>query len=489
MKFLKQKSSYGQAVKILFIFDNLSKILNFAKNIIITAALGFSKIPDAFNLSRSINGTFYNTINNALLAGALPHLNDREDIQEKINFLYSLVLIVISFFTLISIVIIFNFSAIIDVLAPGFEDSQKRHVFMFFLLQLPLSLITVFTKAFESYFRSEKIFGITNVTKFGISVIAFILIFLFISKNYYILAIGPLIGTFLGFLYFLSLIPKKMTKFDKKVFSVIKFAIPLIIGGSFTIINSFVDKGFSSTLPEGQLTTLDLGGRLLEQVKGLFAGPIVGALYAFLSLSISKKEFKSAQDKITKVSNSLFTIFTLVFAGYLLFGKLGLSIIFKHGLVESKNINLLFEITLILLPLCFSLQNVLVLVLYSFKNAKFSTITGISTTLLNIVLNYIFVKIFGIYALATTTLLVVLLNAFICSIYVRYKYKLITYTYKHFILIITSIISSYIVIVFRDLAFISMIIFPIFLCIELILFKFLTVSTIKSFLKKVKKKS
>lgn len=485
MKFLKRKSHYSQAVKILFIFDNLSKILNFAKNIIITAALGFTKVPDAFNLSRSINGTFYNTLSNALLAGTLPYLNEREDTQEKINFLYSLIILVLSLFILLSIIIVLNFAPIIDVLAPGFEEGQKKLVFMFFILQLPLSIITVFTKAFESYFRSEKIFGIANVIKLLVSVIAFLLIFFFIKKSYYVLALGPLIGTLIGFFYFLYQIPKKMTMFDKKVFGVIKFALPLVLGGSFTIINSFVDKGFSSTLPEGHLTTLDLGARLFEQVKGLITGPIIGALYAFLSLAISKKEYKDVQNKITKLSDSMITIFTLIFLGYVLLGRWGLSFIFQHGLVESNNIELLFKVTLILLPLSFSLQSIIGLVLYSFKNTKVPTISGVGTTLLNIVLNYIFVRKYGIYALATSTLLVVLLNSVICSYYVKYKYKLVSYTQRHFILVLTCVISAFLLIIFKEHTNYLKVIILFIICSELILLKFLTVSIVKKAIKKI----
>lgn len=487
MKFLKEKSNYSQAVKILFIFDNLAKILNFAKNIIITAALGFTKIPDAFNLSRSINGTFYNTISNALLAGTLPYLNEREDIQEKINVLYSLVILIVGFFSIISILIIINFNVIIDVLAPGFDGEQKKLVYIFFLLQLPLSIITVFTNAFESYFRSEQIFGITNVIKFFISVIAFLLMFFFIKTNYYFLAIGPLVGTVLGFIYFLSLIPKKMTRFDKGVFSVIKFALPLVLGGSFTIINSFVDKGFSSTLPTGQLTTMDLAGRLLEQIKGLVAGPIIGALYAFISLSITKKEFNSTQERLTKVTNTLITLFSIIYVIYILWGKWGLSLIFEHGMVESENVKLLFEVTLILLPLCFSLQNITILVLYSFKNAKLPTITGIVSMALNIVLNYIFVKRYGIFALVSSTLLVVLVNAFICAYYVKIKYHLFIYTKKHLVITITTIISGYSTLIFNNYNIIPTI-FAVVIIGELLIFKLLSISKLKSLTSKFMKK-
>ncbi|WP_187759717.1 lipid II flippase MurJ [Thiospirochaeta perfilievii] len=487
MKFLKGKNSYGEAVKILFIFDNLTKILNFAKNIIIAAALGFTKIPDAYNLSRSINGTFYGTLTEALLAGSLPHLNEREDIQEKINFLYSLIIVVISFFTIISLVLFIFFPNIMDLLAPGFTIEQKRLVFIFFLLQLPMSFLTVFSYAFESYFRSEQIFGIVNVVKFIVAIIAFSLMFFFIKNNFYFLALGPLIGTVIGFLFLLSQIPKKMTKFDPKVIQLLRFALPLILGGSFTIINSFVDKGFSSTLPVGQLTTLDLSMRLVEQIKGLIAGPLVGALYAFLSLSITRKNYKVAQQQLSQITDNLITLFSLVFILFILFGKFALSIMFQHGIVNSDDINLLYEVTLISFPVCFSLVNVLVMVMYSFKNSKIVTISGIFTTLLNVFLNFVFVKVFGIYALASATLFVVLLNALIISLFVKHKYNFVTYTWKHFIIIFTSIVSCYLIIIFDIDIYISTI-FILILIGELLAFRLITMDKILSLKNKVIKR-
>jgi len=132
MKFLTKKNSFKQAVGILFIFDNLTKLMNFTRNIVISIALGFTKITDSFNYALSITNTFFGLISDALLAGIIPFLNEREDKQSKINFIYSTFLILFLFFGVITGLIIINFEQIIGFIAPGFSEEHHSYIFVFF---------------------------------------------------------------------------------------------------------------------------------------------------------------------------------------------------------------------------------------------------------------------------------------------------------------------------------------------------------------------
>ena len=433
---LIRKNTLKEAVLILFFVENFSKVTKFLRSVVISTVYGFSRINDAFNYAYSIITLSFGLVSDALLAGVIPFLNKKENKEAKLDFIYSVSLVVVVIFLIFSTFYLIFFEQFISFIAPGFVDLESRNMlFLFSILLIPSSLIVVLLNTINGYFRSEKIFGITNVVNFVNSLIALVLLLLlFLYKNYLILPLAPLFGNTINLIILLFLLPKGKRSFDKEVFKLLKLSLPLIIGGGFGILNNLVDKGFASTLAIGQLTLLGYSFLINRQVYTLLTGPVSGAAYAFISDNIHKNEVEKVQERLGKILRIFFSFFSLAIVVFIFFGEFFLKILFLHGEVTLSDVNYIYQYTLIymLSSLFTSVMSILVTVFYSYKETLIPTIISISCLLLNVLLNWIFIDSYGAYALATTTVVASIINLVLSAAYIKYKFSLNVWDTKTF---------------------------------------------------------
>jgi len=271
-----------------------------------------------------------------------------------------------------------------------------------------------------------------------------------------------------------------MTAFDTEVFSLLRFALPLIIGGSIGVINNFVDKGFASTISEGHLTVLDYGYKITLQVRSAISGPIAGAIFTFISKEISQGHFESVQIRLNKVINLFVVSFILIILTYFYIGQFGLDLLFLHGNVNAGNTQILYEITMIYFPIVIfaSIQSVVITIFYSLKKTIFPTVLSIISMILNMVLNFIFVKQFGAYALASSTLLVSILHTTGCSIYLKKYHNIDSISIKHILLSLLIIITIYCSLLYPEQKWILYTISTSIICLLLHYFKMVSIKVI-----------
>lgn len=450
MKRLLRKNTFGQAVVIIFVFDSLTRILGFLKNVVIAAQYGFSKLTDAFNYAFTLINTPINLISDALLAGLIPFLHEKKTEQEKVNFTYS-VFIVLSIFMIVffGLILIF-FNPVMNVIAPGFESTERSYVFEISVFLILAGFFLIYSKTIESYFRSEKIFGISNVSNFVGNLIVFTIILLFAKMTYKVIVYAPLIGAAVAAVIMFIAGPKKFTRFDKQVFKLVKFSIPVVLGGSLGIINNFIDKGFATILEEGNLTALTYSYQLVLQFRYLAFGTITGAAYTFISKEITDRQWDKVQKRTDNLVNAMFSIFVIAVFTFLSAGYPGVRLLFHYGLVDMANIDLLIELTAIYLGTAIfaGLTNLMVQIFYSLKETKIPTLVSSGAIVLNVILNYLFIHKFGAYALATATLISAVLVGVIDAIIIKRKYNVTVFRFKHIFIGLLSIAALFAYVLF-----------------------------------------
>lgn len=467
-RFLK-KSNFQQAVKILFIFDNIAKVLSFLRNIIITTQFGLSKITDSFNFATTIITTPINLISDAILAGVIPFLNERKTDQQKVNFIYSVALLNIILLMISSILFYFFYDFIIKLLAPGFSDKEIKYVYEFSIVLLISAHFQLFMKAMEGYFRAEKIFGVSNIINFISAVVSLVTLWLFIEKQFIFIVLSQLIGILIGFIFFLLVIPKKVTGLDKEVIKLIWFSLPLILGGGMGVINNFVDKGFASNLNPGDISALTYSFLIITLVGSTVTSPVAGAAYSFISTLIAENKLEAVQEKVKKFSNILLVIFILILILLQNFGLYGLNLVFLRGQMTEENVKLIFELMLIYFPinLYTGAGGLIIQIFYSFKKTVIPTIVSLTFIIMNIILNFLFVGKYGVYTLATTTLLTSIFSTIALNIFLKRKYSISILSKANLMIGLLTIFSNIICLVYEQTVFMNLInVLIIFLLIK-----------------------
>ena len=435
-KYLVRKSNFLQAVRVIFVFDIFVRVLQFVRELIFSIYYGFSRITDAFNYTVNILGTPINLIADALLVGIIPALNKKSSTQEKMNYVFSLL---ITFFCIISVLFLLffvSFDYIMQFLAPGFDQSTLNLTLQFMLVYAGIGLLTVFNRILDNFFKAEKIFGLFNFSNLISAVLSILLLISLFKITPLAITIGMLIGAFVGFIIlFIKLPVKKMTYFDKDAIFLVKKSIPLLISGGLGVINTFVDKSFSTIFEPGILTILSYATLIVMLVSSIITNAVGGASYAFIAAEVANNELLSVQTRIKQINFFFLTIFSFICLGFIILGKFFLELIFLRGAITSEDIDILFALTSIFLPSAIytSIGAIVLQVFYSLDNLKVTTIVNSICIILQIMINVLFIKYFGYYTLAASSLISSLLSTTVNGYLLRRFYKLSAFNNKIFI--------------------------------------------------------
>jgi putative peptidoglycan lipid II flippase len=419
---------------------------------LVATLLGFSRFTDAYNYATNLIRIFYSLISDSILAGIIPFLNDQKTDQEKVNFVYSTFLVVALVYIVLTVAILMNFEHVLSLIAPGFDAQSVSMVIKLFAILIPSVFLNLFTKVIDGYFRAEKVFGITNFSKLLAAILVIFIIAVFLTDDITILAYSTVAGSAFTVLIFLFFSPKKITAFDTGVFSLLRFSIPLLLGGSIGIINGLIDKGFATTLDEGVLSLLAYGTLISNQVITMFKSPLTGASFSFIAKDISEGKTSEVQARLDRLTNIIVALFSVTILTFLIAGDFGLRLVFLHGKVEAAEIPLLFNFTGIyfLVALFSVIQGIQGSVLMSLKITVFPTITSVLALGMNILLNYLFIDHFGGYALAGATVVASVFHTFTYTVYLSTRFKYITYRWKHLLLVILTIACTVSVVIFPE---------------------------------------
>ncbi len=295
-------------------FTSISRIIGFARDVLIAHFLGVSMLSDVFfaafrlpNFFRRVFGE--GALNSAFVPIFVERIHDKEDEKDEINFVQNVFSLLFYFLLIFILVFQIFMPFFMKVIFPGFaKDAQK------FLLLVDLSRITIFYLFFISLVSLFS--GILNsLSKFAVPASAPIilnltLIFSFFifgkfTPNYaYALSWGVFLAGILQFLYLLYftlkekmiLYPKLPTfeiirdKYIKKFF---KKLLPGVIGANVMQINLLVDSIFAS-LMFGAMSYLYYADRINQLPLAMIGIAIGIALLPAMSRKIREKNKKEA---------------------------------------------------------------------------------------------------------------------------------------------------------------------------------------------------
>ena len=217
------------------------------------------------------------------------------------------------------------------------------------------------------------------------------------------MAIGVVFGAFGNFLiqaFFLSRFSGRKYRFgyiDLKnpgFRRMILLMIPALIGLSATQVNIWITNVMASYLPEGSITAIRFANRLIQLPIGIFAAGIATAFFPMLSGMAAKEEMDSFKDSLSLALRSIFFLMIPSAVGLILLRKPIVALLFQghHFTVHDTELTsyaLLFyslaifaHAAILMLPRAF----------YALKDTKTPVIVSVSSVLLSIMLNYIFLR-------------------------------------------------------------------------------------------------
>jgi putative peptidoglycan lipid II flippase len=421
----------------------ISRIFGFLRDSVIAMMFGASASADAFfvafripNMQRKVLGE--GAISAAFIPvfSAVLQKQGNKSAWQLAACLFNILLVALFLVTLI----IFIFApAVVTVFAPGFLEFPEKFQQTVLLTRwmAPYLIFIGIASFFMGILNTFKFFALPAVAPTLLN-LSMIISALFISplmeEPIIGLAIGVLAG---GFLQMLIQIPTtirlgmkfvgRFELFNPEVKKIGRLMIPVILGLAVYEVNLLVDTLLASLLPEGSISYLYYGNRLVQLPLGVFAVALGVALLPMLSSHAAKKEYK---ELITTLSFGIRLILFITIPAVVGMILLRFPIIntlwergeFSRATTEGTAIALLYYS----IGLCaFSGIKVIVPAYYSLQDTKTPAKIAIYSMVTNIILNLILMGPLKHGGLALATSISALLNVVLLIHFLRKRLGLL----------------------------------------------------------------
>ena len=392
----------------------ISKILGLLREIFLAQQFGTSYIVDAYTVACTLPTVLFTLFASGFSNSYLP-VYMRINNPEKKNFFFNNLVSLLTAFSLVLMVVCLLASAqIAKILAPGFNEETYNLTVRFvqgIVFYLPFytafNIFTAQATAYEDFIAS-------NFCDFIVcNVVVIISIVLATPETPMVLIYGYVISMAVATgLMGLRLKQKKYVRFsfafkinDSSFLQICSLALPMGIAMLTNQINSVVDKMFSSALGEGITSALSYANKVQ-----LIPYSLITSIFLSLCLPRMNMCFANGDNK-TGLSYSkralaiaLFIAVPVIFAIFA-FSEPMIALLFERGAFDSEATHVTAACLV-----CYALG----MPFYAFREIAAKTLTAvlqqkqvlkntIIAVAVNILLNFIFVKLLGYKGLALAT--------------------------------------------------------------------------------------
>jgi putative peptidoglycan lipid II flippase len=201
--------------------------------------------------------------------------------------------------------------------------------------------------------------------------------------------------------------------------------MPTYIGNMSAKLNSVINRGFGSLLPEGAVSSLQYGMTLIDAPVSLLASPATRTLFPFLASQFTEDE-KRARANLSRALFSLTAMFAPIAVGIYMLARPIVRIMFQRGSFTGHSTDLTVGALQIYAPLILTLalNGLLTAAFNARKNTQMPMRVGVLRVALNASLCFAFVPSFGVRGIALSNTVadfvkVLLLGFFLWRVFPR----------------------------------------------------------------------
>jgi putative peptidoglycan lipid II flippase len=405
------------------------KALAFYKETIIASTFGLSELLDTFLVAvlvpTFVQSVFLNSLKHLFIPNYITELKNKGNRSSFQSVIFLMTLGV----SIVSIILAYFFiDLFLESVYPGHSENYYQLVKSQLFIILPCLVFWGFSSVISGLLEIEDRFLIANISQ--IFPLITILLFLFYLKDSIgemVLAYGTLVGSIIGFIFLLIFaIKHKDLAISRPIMNdnsnlMLRQLPPKITSSFLSSMNSFIDQFFAGQLIVGSIAALNYGNRI----------PAFGVTIVIMALgSVLLPHFsRLVNEDLKSAYHYLFKILKLVLITGLILVIIGIFCSdwivqlwlerdeFTHQ--DTIKVSTIQKILLANVPfyLC---TLIIVKFLTSINKNKFMAKISFINLLVNIILNIILIKYYGVFGLALSTTFVLIISS---SFYFGYAYK------------------------------------------------------------------
>lgn len=400
---------------IIMLLTIITKVLGFAREIILSYFYGASNITDAYLISTTIPGTIFAFIGAGIATSYIPIYsnvlkNDGEEYANKFTSnLISIILILCSFIVLT----VLSFTGpIVKLFASGFDTETLKLAVAFTRIGIVSIYFSGLIFVIDGFLQIKGKFIPSIISGIPLSIVAILSIILSSQGNVMMLAIGNFCAILVQLLFLIPSIRKSGLRYsfnfrinDQYIKRMLLLSIPVIIGVSVNQINVLIDRTIASHLVVGGISAITYANRLNLFIQGIFVMSMATVFYPMISKMAAENEMKKLKATISEAITAISILVVPATVGSMVFSKEIVLILFGRGAFDQQAIEMttsaLFFFSLGMIG--FGLREILTRAFYSLQDTKTPMVNAGIAVVLNIILNLILSRYLGLGGLALAT--------------------------------------------------------------------------------------
>ncbi|GGB24179.1 putative lipid II flippase MurJ [Puia dinghuensis] len=309
---------------------------------------------------------------------------------------------------LLSLLVYFYPGAVISLVAPGFANGKRQLAVRLIQIAFPACIFLSLSALTNITLNGMKKFVLpasADLAFKGLTLLC--LVFLYKYLGIYAAVVGVIIGAVSKLSIQFSLLHRKLSfraGFVDPVYSknIWRLSWPLLLGVSFSQINTLAENVFASYMQEGAISALSYSKKVIDLPILIISYTLSVVVFPyFVELSVAKEK-----EKLTRLLARALGYITLIYLPLsllsFLFSREIVELIFKRGAFDNAAVKLTatplayYSIGMVF----FSLETILVIFYFANSNTRTPIFWGVVTVIENILLCYIFTSTIGYAGIA-----------------------------------------------------------------------------------------
>jgi len=421
-----------QAAATVGVFSVGVKLIAMSKELAVANYFGRSDAVDAFLIAYLVPGFIVALVAGSLNAAFIPTFIQvrKEKGEVAAQRLFSSCMVW-------SQSLLFAFSVILAgiapyllrALAPGFSSAKLQMCTHFFYAMLPLVVFSGAASTFSAVFYAKKCFWLPALSPMLTPLLTFILLLMRAREwGSWSLVDGAIGGGFcecillgVALKYKGIHIWPRWHGFTPEVRQVGTQYMPLLVGALLTGGVSFVDQSMAAWLQPGSVAALAYGNRVVSVVVGLTATSLSAAVIPHFSEMVANRNWQACQHTLRTYTRLLLATMIPISAILILTSNIIVHHLFQHGAFSAQDTAVVSRIQgMCALQIPFYAAGLLyVRMLTAMRRNDLVMISAGINLVLDVVLNLICMKLFGVEGIALATSLFFIGSMLFASVMAR----------------------------------------------------------------------
>ena len=389
------------------------KLIGFVKDAVLAYYFGTSYVVDAFTMVDSLNALFCGWIV-ALATVYLPSymkaLKD-EGAKGAENFTDSVIRLGVRI-SIIFVVFIYIFrKQAVFLFASSSSDKMKEQMQVFLLTAVISMAFLVIYRISRANMdsRGKYIFG--GGVDLLISVMMLVVVFLSgvlsvgLLKFVLPISYGMAAVVCIIFLYQTGFKFCPFAAIHPAVRSTVMNAVPLFFNTLIIDITGMTDKFFAASLTEGTISMLTYASMIESAAYQIIGVPIVNVVYPAISESVLCDDHRRFRSIYSRGMDTVLILFVPLMAATTLLSSCLIAVIYQRGNFSAEDTYYTQSLLKIYIwgAMFVVIREVTSRLIVAINDAKVVLYVGIFTTVFNILLDFVFIRFFGVKGLALAT--------------------------------------------------------------------------------------